>query len=600
MTHATLQDFYEKRKAAFAASLLDVKRKINIISNLRLAVAVVFLIVLCLSFKKHGLFYFLPLLLVFFVALVRRHSNLFENKLHLENLKKIQTNQLDTLAGDFSSNSSGSEFIDPRHSYTHDLDIFGEGSLFQYINRSSTRGKAVTGQALSGEKIPKEEIKTRQQAVEELASRNDFRHEIQALAMQIDERPDDEHQLLQWLAQPNFIFGKSPYRFVLNFFPSLTLSLVAAAFFTEGITSLAILAAMLQWVFLGFHLKRVNAFHQYVSGKKNLLDKFARILFFIANEEHSSTLTSQLREQAHAADEQLGRLASLVRAFDARLNAMTNIFVNSLLLYDLQCVYRLERWKEQNGSRVEGWLKIVRETEALCSMATFAFNHPQFSFPDVNVQQRLSAKGMGHPLIPQHERVVNDLDLDSAQSVMIITGANMAGKSTFLRSLGVNIALALAGAPVCAREFHCPLTALRSGMRTADSLKENQSYFYAELSRLKSIMEELRNGESLLILLDEILKGTNSTDKQAGSVALVKQLINHSCLVLIATHDLALGDLEETYPGRVANYCFEADIINDQLSFDYKLRRGRAHKMNATFLMKKMGIINLDFPDLMD
>ena len=201
---------------------------------------------------------------------------------------------------------------------------------------------------------------------------------------------------------------------------------------------------------------------------------------------------------------------------------------------------------------------------------------------------------MGHPLLYEDERIVNDIHMDSGQSIMIITGANMAGKSTFLRSLGVNIVLGLAGAPVCATEFDCPFIEMRSGMRTADSLKDHQSYFYAELDRLKSIMDELRAGKPLLILLDEILKGTNSIDKQAGSVALVRQLVERSCLVLIATHDLALGELEKVYPDRIVNYCFEANIEDDQLSFDYKIKRGLAQKMNATFLMKKMGIINRD------
>lgn len=167
---------------------------------------------------------------------------------------------------------------------------------------------------------------------------------------------------------------------------------------------------------------------------------------------------------------------------------------------------------------------------------------------------------MGHPLIDDKERVSNDVHLDRQQSIITITGANMAGKSTFLRSLGVNVVLALSGGPVCAEKFDCPMIDVRSGMRTADSLRENQSYFYAELYRLKSIMDELREGTPLLILLDEILKGTNSTDKQAGSVALVKQLAEQSCLALIATHDLGLGELEKVYPGRVANYCFEANI----------------------------------------
>jgi DNA mismatch repair ATPase MutS len=299
----------------------------------------------------------------------------------------------------------------------------------------------------------------------------------------------------------------------------------------------------------------------------------------------------RLSGNAAEADKKITGLASLMSAFDARLNFMTNMVVNGLLLYDLQCVYRLERWKMENAGHLEGWIDTTRETEALGSLGTFSFNHPEFVFAHINLSLELSAKEMGHPLLRPEERITNNLHMDREQSVMIITGANMAGKSTFLRTLGVNVVLALAGAPVCAERFDCPWLQMRSGMRTADSLKDHQSYFYAELDRLKSIMDELATGKPLLILLDEILKGTNSTDKQAGSIALVRQLIGQQCLVLIATHDLALGDLEKEYPGRIHNYCFEANIENDQLSFDYKLNRGLAQKMNATFLMKKMGII---------
>ena len=311
----------------------------------------------------------------------------------------------------------------------------------------------------------------------------------------------------------------------------------------------------------------------------------------IRKEQFTSPLLQTLGLRAERADQKVGALASLVSAFDARLNSMTNLVVNSLLLYDLQCVYRLEKWKAENAPELMGWIGTVHQFEVLCSIGTFAFNHPAFVFPTINERQRLSGLGVGHPMLAEDARVDNDVYMDDKQSIMIITGANMAGKSTFLRALGVNVVLALAGAPVCAREFDCPWIEMRSGMRTADSLKEKQSYFYAELDRLKSIMDELRSGTPLLILLDEILKGTNSTDKQAGSLALVNQLVHHKCLVVIATHDLALGDLENAYPGRILNYSFEANIENDQLSFDYKLKRGIAQKMNATFLMRKMGII---------
>jgi DNA mismatch repair ATPase MutS len=595
MTHNDLLNLYSRKESGFSASLQDINKKINIVSNTRLAVALVFLLLLYLGLSHHALMYALPLLLVVFIILVRKHARLYGKKVHLENLKRIQHEELHSLQGDFSHNSSGSEFINVHHPYTHDLDIFGEGSLFQYINRSSTRGgKNLMAERLSSTPEDLAEVNLRQEAIGELAAKTDFRQEIQALGMQIDEHSDDRRQLESWLAQPAFVFGRKSYNLILRIFPLITVSLVIAAFFVGGLGAYAVLAAGLQWVFLGFHLKRINAFHQYISHKKNTLEKYAQLLFYFRKEKFNAPLMQSLSRRATEGGEKIRQLSALVRAFDARLNSLTNLFVNSLLLYDLQCVYRLEKWKQENAAHLPGWLDVIRQVEFLCSLGTFSFNHPQFAVPEINNDLELSAKGLGHPLLDENERVVNDMHLDGVKSVMIITGANMAGKSTFLRSLGVNVVLALTGAPVCASEFRCPRIELRSGMRTADSLKEHQSYFYAELNRLKSIMDDLREGKQILILLDEILKGTNSTDKQAGSVALVRQLIGQSCLAIIATHDLALGDLEDVYPGRIFNYSFEANIENEHLSFDYKLKRGLAQKMNATFLMRKMGIIGPD------
>lgn len=593
MTHQQLLDFYESRKKTYTGSLATVRQRISEISNIRLGTALVFLVVLYLGFTHHYLFYFLPLVLVGFVLLVRKHATLFDEKVHLENLIRIQTEELLTLEGDFSHNTSGSTFINVHHPYTHDLDIFGEGSLFQYLNRANTRtGKTILADRLSKRPDTVDEVLLRQQAARELGLKPDFRQEVQSQSFHIDEQPHDHAQLEQWLRQPSLIYGRPAYKIVLTAFPLITLALVVTAFFVDGLTGYAVFAAGLQWVFLGFHFKKLNAFHEYISHKKNTLQKYAKILYHIRKESFSSPLMEALNGRALQADEKVRQLASLMSAFDARLNIMTSLFVNSVLLYDLQCVYRLEKWKSQNADNLMDWIDAVHQTEALCSVGTFVFNHPSFSFPAINTHQKLAAIELGHPLIKEKTRVTNDVRLDREQSIMIITGANMAGKSTFLRSLGVNVVLALLGAPVCAKEFECPLIDIRSGMRTADSLKENQSYFYAELDRLKSIMDELREGKPLLILLDEILKGTNSTDKQAGSIALVRQLTHHPCIALIATHDLALGELEQVHPGKVVNYSFEPNIENDQLSFDYKLKRGIAQKMNATFLMEKMGIIS--------
>jgi DNA mismatch repair ATPase MutS len=356
----------------------------------------------------------------------------------------------------------------------------------------------------------------------------------------------------------------------------------------------AILLVLSQWVVLGVYSKRVTVFHEYISKKKYILDKYARLLHVVAKESLQSPQLAKLSTHAREAEAQVHGLASLVSALNARLNFMTAAVVNSLLMYDLQCVYRLEKWKVDHAPQLETWLDTISEMEVLCSWSTFAFNHPHFTYPKITTGLSISATALGHPLLRPEECVTNDVLIGKNQRIQLITGANMAGKSTFLRTVGVNFVLALAGAPVCAKDFSCSIAHLRSGMRTADSLKDHQSYFYAELDRLKSIMDELRQDKPLLVLLDEILKGTNSTDKLAGSIAMVRQLLPHPCLALIATHDLALGELEKEHPESVKNFCFEANIENDQLSFDYKLKNGLAQKMNATFLMKKMGIIPRD------
>ena len=592
MTPGELSTFYLKRKSKFSDALEKATRRINIISNARLVIALIFIVTLYFGFIYKPLLYFIPLFVVAFIILIRTHSNLFEKKTHFSNLVRINELEVQGLSGDISRFHDGAEFINAYHPYSHDLDIFGEGSLFQLTNRCNTIiGKKKFAKRLASPLGSASEIKLNQEAIQELATKTDFRQYFQASGMEIDEQAKDREQLLEWLIQPTFIYGKVSYKLLLSTVPLLTIALIIAAFFSNAFRPFAILMAGFQWAFLGFHIKKINLFHDYISRKKNILQKYSLLLHYLQSESFSSHLMTQLSKSALHADRKVEKLASLVRAFDARLNSMTMLLVNSILLYDMQCVYRLEKWKEENAENLNIWLEAASETEVLCSFGNFSFNHPSFTFASIHEHLSISAKVLGHPLIPQTECVANDLSIGNDFRVMIITGANMAGKSTFLRTIGVNLVLALNGAPVCAKAFNCPVIHLRTGMRTADSLKDHQSYFYAELDRLQGIMEELRVDIPLLILLDEILKGTNSTDKQMGSIALVKQLLPHPCLAIIATHDLALGDLEKEFPQQIKNYCFEATIENDQLSFDYKLKQGLAQKMNATFLMKKMGII---------
>jgi DNA mismatch repair ATPase MutS len=255
-------------------------------------------------------------------------------------------------------------------------------------------------------------------------------------------------------------------------------------------------------------------------------------------------------------------------------------------------LHLLEKWKKKHKQDIMEWIEICGWTDAMISLSGFAWNHPSFRMPDIHENRdRLETGGLGHPLIPRQKRVDNDLEISKGK-VVVITGANMAGKSTYLRSLGVNMVLAYCGCPLCATSFSCGYMSLYSSMRTADSLKDEESYFLAEIRKLQFIVRAMEGGQPMMILLDEVLKGTNTTDKKLGSVGLIRKTLKYPVRVFIATHDLSLGALEKEHGGQVVNYCFESYIKDMELSFDYTMRKGIATNMNASFLMKRMGIVD--------
>ena len=268
-----------------------------------------------------------------------------------------------------------------------------------------------------------------------------------------------------------------------------------------------------------------------------------------------------------------------------------SVILNLLYMRDTRQAINLERWKEMYSGKIKSWFDVLGEFDMFNSFGTFAFNHPGYIYPDITDSYfEMQGKALGHPLIHRDKCVCNNIDIPESKYFLIITGANMAGKSTYLRTVGVNFLFACVGLPVYAESLTVYPAHLVTSLRTADSLISNESYFFAELKRLKMIIDRLGTGEKLFIILDEILKGTNSVDKQKGSIALIKQLVEKETCGIIATHDLLLGSLSETFPKNVQNKRFEADIKNDELTFTYQIRDGIAQNMNATFLMKKMGI----------
>ena len=289
----------------------------------------------------------------------------------------------------------------------------------------------------------------------------------------------------------------------------------------------------------------------------------------------------------------LKELSGIIRAFDSRLNIFVGFIFNGLFLWDLHCLRKLDGWKAAYGKKIPAWLDMLGQVDAFISLGNYAYNNPEFVYPlPSDDMTPFKARQLGHPLIDNSKRVCNDFVLPSKGMICIITGANMAGKSTFLRTVAVNMILAMVGAPVCAVEMKFLPTRLFTSMRTTDSLTSNESYFYAELKRLRQLQQMVLTGENILFILDEILKGTNSEDKSLGSRLFLNKIISLGGTGLIAIHDTTLGRLEEEYPEVIINKCIEVEIDGEIIHFDYKLRDGIASKKNAVLLMKQMGIIS--------
>jgi len=351
---------------------------------------------------------------------------------------------------------------------------------------------------------------------------------------------------------------------------------------------------ILSWVVTGSYKTYIFHQHLLISKKQAILDQYSSILaVFNTMDTEGCPLLREEQARTGRAYHAIRRLSQLSAFFDQRLNMLVNILLNSFLLYDLQCMAALEKWKEAYKTEFPEWIEAVGNIECLSSLATLAFSHPSFTYPVPleGEQLRVSATGMAHPLIPARESVTNDCTIGKDQRLILVTGSNMSGKTTFLRTTGVNLLLAQCGAPVCAASFSFTPMQLLTSLRVSDSLQEHTSYFMAELKKLQRIIHRIQENIPSLVLIDEILRGTNSDDKTYGSEQFIRKLLQYPCLSFFATHDLSLGSLEQELPGLVSNYCFESTIDGNELHFDYRLRQGIARNRNASFLMKKMDII---------
>lgn len=582
--------------------LQNARKHIRNISILRVALFVEVVVCTILFWSdgwlKLALFTVIPIIV--FIWLVQIHNKWFYWKDYYKKKIAINQQEIRALQYDFSDFDNGEEYIDPAHLYTYDLDVFGNRSLFQYINRTSTPiGKQCLANWLNNHLEKKEEIEQRQEAISELSGKVDFRQKFRILGSLFNGKPSDISEIKEWGNSP-IVYRKHA---LLRILPATIgiINLLCIGSSLLGILpgSICGLVFAAFTVFSSVFSKGIIKIQAIYGKKLQILSTYAAQILITEKEEmHSPALQkikAELSSHNETASQVVHRLNKLMNALDQRSNLLINLVLNGLLFWELRQVMQIEKWKVAYASDLTRWIEAIGEMDAYCALGTFAYNHPNYIFPRITEGAfNLQAKALGHPLMDRDKCVRNGIDIEKRPFFIIITGANMAGKSTYLRTVGVNYLLACIGAPVWADQMEIYPARLLTSLRTSDSLPDNESYFFAELKRLKLIIDKLKSGEELFIILDEILKGTNSTDKQKGSFALIKQFMSMDANGIIATHDLLLGTLVDSFPQNIRNYCFEADITDNELHFSYQMRPGVAQNMNACFLMKKMGIAVID------
>ena len=583
--------FYNQALEKHSTEVASLQKRILLLSTLRLLVFVSTGFAIYFSVPNWQTATVCGLIgIAVFVFFLSKYTDTKAKRALHKTLVHINEEELKIGLGDFHHRDSGAQFQEPKHYYSLDIDLFGKGSFFQYINRtSSSEGQQKLAAALKANNISN--IKKRQEAIQELSEEAEWIQNYAATASLITtETPAS--QIINWLKTHQSFIPKQ-MKWVPWLFAFISVSLLGLAIF--NILDIEIFG---YWLFAGLaitaaYLKKINVLASNSDKTKDTFKQYASLLLQIENKRFKSKLLQEKQQQIQSEHKKASAIFSEfskhLDALDNRNNLISAIFGNGYLLSDIKNAYKVEQWIIKYAHKVEDWFEVVSFFDAYNSLATYAFNHRAYVFPEISEATGIIiAKQLGHPLLRAEKRVTSDLLINN-QEFFIVTGANMAGKSTFLRTVSLHIVMANVGLPVCAKSSSYSPVKLITSMRTSDSLTDDSSYFFSELTRLKFIVDAI-DKEPYFIILDEILKGTNSTDKAIGSRKFVKKLVAGHATGIIATHDLSLCEISEELDV-VKNYYFDAEIVNDELYFDYKFKKGICQNMNASFLLKKMEIV---------
>ena len=589
-------EIYKILQSKYELELQIIKKNYNLISLFRMVCILLFLVFGYYFFKtENNIFLYLSLFsFSFFLILIRFHNKLSHQKELKEAIIAINKDEISFLKSGKNNFENGIEFNDFNHTYAYDLDIFGYNSLFQSLNRTFTFiGKKILGQKLLNI-LPNNEILENQELIKELSPKIDFRQDFMSIAKISKDKKHNYDKLISWSK-----FNSKPISQlsnILSFLLPIVFGILVLAYIitkNDAFFNYLTFSFIANLSFAGSFLKRIKLENSNSSDIDKIIKQYGLLVEKIENEPFLSKkaidLQNILKIENQKASISLKKLSQLFAKLDSIGNLLMTIILNGTILYHLHNLKGIIAWKTKNAKNLEKWLLVIGEFEMLNSFANFSYNNPDFAFPELNDKKEISFENLSHPLLNAKSRVGNNVDFQP-QSFMILTGSNMSGKSTFLRSLGVNMVLAGIGAPVCATKANINPMKILVSMRLSDSLSDSESYFYAEIKRLKQIMDELEN-QSAFVLLDEILRGTNSDDKRSGTIEVVKKMISKNAIGAIATHDIEVCLTTNDYPEKLTNKCFEVEIVNNDLHFDYKLYDGICKNKSATFLMTKMGVI---------
>ncbi|GHT28861.1 DNA mismatch repair protein MutS [Bacteroidia bacterium] len=595
-----MEKVFESYNSTLESSSLQIealKKKIHLIGTIRLLLVLAAIATIWFLWG-HDWRLLVGIVLAYaipFAVLMKYHNKLAFRKDHLESLCLLCTNELKGLNYDFSAFDGAPEMINGEHPFSLDLDIFGNCSFFQSVNRTVTAmGRERLINWFSQPLTEKEVILKRQEAVKELTPRIRLRQNFYVTGILHTGKSNDSNLLSRLTDRSAFFANSLFWRAAVWIAPLFWIIAFAALAMGHLSGALFGIFFLVSTVIAYMRGGKIGDLHTAVNKMEKILASYANLSECLEGEkfasEELSDISRKLKGKGTTASQAIRRLSAHIGSLDSR-GTLSGMLLNIFTFRDTRTSIAIEQWNLAYGSKTGDWFDALAQFDSLSSLAGFAFNHPDYTYPTIaDSYFTMSGIALGHPLIPRDVCVKNDISIGQNPWFLIITGANMAGKSTYLRTVGVNFLLATIGAPVYADKLTIYPAKLVTSLRTSDSLTSNESYFFAELKRLKMIIDRLKQGEKLFIILDEILKGTNSADKQKGSIALMKQLVTYNARGIIATHDLALGDLEKEFLDQIKNYRFESDVTNDALTFTYRLREGVAQNMNASYLMKKMGI----------